>query len=83
MPTSNSRQKLWNLNRHIREISRAFPEDEPQHRIAFDQPGDRILVLRYLYEVVQKKADLDLWARLNPKEFARLCEILPRKKADG
>ena len=84
MPTVPARQKLWNLKREVREIVNALPDEQHQHRPKLDQPGDRILILRYLCEVADKKVDFELWGRLNPKEYQRLLEFLPRKKnVDG
>lgn len=83
MPTVIARQKLWSLKREVREIAKALPDEQPQRGLKFTQPGDRVLVLRYLYEVAQKRIDPELWARLNPKEYERLLEICPLKKVAG
>ena len=57
------------------------PRDErPQEKLRLREPGDRILVLRYLYETrANGGIDRDQWRRLNPQAWERLLEICPTK----
>lgn len=84
MKNSAIEKRLAKAEQAINAMKEVLPREEGERqRIRFTQPGDRVLMLRYLYEVAQKRIDPELWARLNPKEYARLLEIAPLKKVDG
>lgn len=83
MPSVLARQRLWALQRLAHDVAKGLPETEAQHRPKLDQPGDRILILRYLVEVVDGKVDFEMWGRLNPVEYKRLLQILPQKEGAG
>jgi hypothetical protein len=59
-------------------------EERPQEKLRLREPGDRILVLRYLYETRPHGAiDRVQWRKLNPELWKKLLEICPTKGEEG
>ena len=80
MRDSAIEKKLAKAEQVLQAMKAFLPrQEEEQPRLRLTQPGDRILILRYLCEVVDAKVDFEMWGRLNPVEYKRLLEILPRK----
>jgi len=67
------------FERMLIDTERAGLVDEPSRsRLRIERPGDRLLVMQFLYAVKRLRMDPVEWGRMNPEKMERILEIFPR-----
>lgn len=82
MASGTRKQLLWQAERLTRELQAYLVprEERTAEKLRMKDPGDRILVLRYLHETRQNGGlDREQWRKLNPELHKRLLDICPTR----